>query len=192
MADKDAALVYESVANRSTTAIFVYEVNGEEYAVEYTLSFVYDIEAVKDAEISDAAKALNDEAADFGFAEIKYTAETKTGTFIFSETEKNRDLASYRDSEIVKFFMEIVNGATSVTYKVRNEEGAIVDKTVSLETLTDKKVISMAKEVLEAMADEDVLLTYGSVAGEKSTATFVYEVNGEKISVDYTLEFLMA
>ena len=176
----DGDLTYNSIANKSASATMLFEHDGYEYKGIYTVEFVYDVEKVKDAALEEVAGKLNEKASDYGFESIAY--KDKTATFTIADL--TRSLADYKDSGIVDYFIENVNGATKVKYTIGQ-----TTKEKDLIGLTNASVVSMAKELLQLLAGEGDL-TYNSVANKSVEVELTYMIGGEEIVVPYVLEFV--
>lgn len=204
MKEKATNLVIRDVVG-TATATFYYGDDTE--GVNYTLTFVDGTEddtKLKESELDESLLDYADSLgsaeglAEYGFSGIDYDAATNTVTFNVSDGTKS--LASFvalqsgDGKNIVAMFNEFAEGAESVTYSTGN----IKDKEI---TLQGSNVIYLAAELLADMAGKtyanktDALkavateLTVSEVAGKTATATFCYDVDGNKVYVNYTLTF---
>ncbi len=176
----DGDLTLGSVAGKTATATVTY---ADGSIATYTLTFTYDIKAVKNDALTEAANELNTTVTGddkYGFRSVKYENNKLT----FDILDPTALLATFKDSGIVNLFLENYKGATKVDYTTSNGKSGSID--LAEEGLTEENVRSYAAEVLKAMIDDDADLTLGSVAGRTATATVTYNTGDVVV---YTLEF---
>lgn len=176
-------LTLGAVAGKTAYAVVTYA-NGEE--ITYYLSFVYNVEEVKDDTLFADAEKLNEKLTDekYGFKSIVYDKETNTATFTVATDKDEVLLSTFKDSGIVDMFKTIVKSVKSMSYNVDD-----TDVPVTLEGLDDDDdaVIALAAELLQAMVGEGKDLKLANVVGKTATATVDYGY-GEPIT--YTLTFV--
>ena len=182
LSNEAEVLNYGSVAGRTVTATIVYNFNGKEVPVNYTVTFKADVDSVKDAFLTSKVEKLN-EVEDDGFLSIEYDAKENVATFNIENPEYM--LEDYKNSGIVGYFKTLFRDAVSATYTIDEVES----DEISLVNVTEDRLIALAFEVLSALSNEAEVLNYGSVAGRTVTATIVYNFNGQNVPVDYTVTF---
>lgn len=183
------ALTLKSVANRSVTATVNYVLGNQTDSVDYTLSFVYDMDGhvgIQDVAIYNGVMELNLENSGFGSVYYDFDNEGKRDV-VFTIQDGTVKLANFKNSGIVDLFLKNIEGATKVVYQLAEE------KTVNLpkDADTTTEVIALAKEILIYLASdsESGSLDLDSVAGDSISATVTYDVNGESRDVTYTIKF---
>ncbi len=168
---------YLDIAGKSVIATVECEVEGTTYTATYTLSFVYDVVAVKDAALTKAAQTLNTQGQDHGFSSIVYDAGTKTATFTISDLSKT--LAEFATTDIIQLFQENMKGAVKVEYADGTSD-TLTDE------LLDTQIKGFAKKALQIMA-RDTKYNLASVANTETYAIITYS-NG--VSQPYNLKFV--
>jgi len=157
------------------------QINGE------TVLYVDKIDENKDDILFTKAGELNTTASKYGFTNIVYSKDTNTATFAIDTDRKDELLYKFAATGIATMFLDNVDGFTKIAV-----EG--VETPYDVNSLNADKIIEIAAGLLANMAGKDIEyaneLTLADVIGEKTVATFYYEINGEEKSLEYTLSFV--
>ncbi len=196
-----ASLILADVAGKEATAEITYQLNGgEEKTIEYTLKFTYDLDEVKNYELTDSASKLNEELKskekDYGFSSVTYNPETRM--IEFEVSNEGSKLVNFATSGIMDMFVRFADNATEVKYTVNNQEYTenIIDSTLSgvdVKKFAARLLMRMAGKNVDnddsKLAQEAVKLTVADVAGKEAKATFTFVVDGEETAIEYNLKF---
>ncbi len=192
-----------SVAGKKVTATFTYGSGDAIETIDYTLYFQYDLEDVKNDELTDAAseldKKVKEEQSQYGFSSVTWDEATGTATFTISDNDKT--LKTFANSGIVDMFVKIAANATEASYTVN---GVATSYKEDLKSMSSSEVIKFAARLLCRMAgktfteegDSNDLVSVASalktsdVAGKSAEATFTYVINGETQTMTYKLSFV--
>lgn len=197
-----ANLILANVAGKEATAEITYKLNdGEEKTITYTLRFTYELEEVKNYELTDSAKTLNEnlkqEDKDYGFSSITYDPETNTINFEVSKEDSK--LVNFAESGIMEMFAKFADNATKVTYTVNGNTTQYSEEIIN-HVLSGVEIKKFAARLLMRMAGKEVQdndqnltdalnLTVADVAGKEAKATFTFVVDGKEIPMEYNLKF---
>lgn len=196
-----ANIALASVAGKRVTATFTYGSGETAETVDYTLYFQYDLEDVKNGELTDAAQELDKKVKEakekYGFSSVAWDETTGTATFTISNDDK--ELNAFADSGIIDMFKKIAANATKATYTVGgttyNEE--LTDLTTSnITKLAARLLCRMAGKEFSETTESNNLVSVASalktsdVAAKSAEATFTYMVDGKEETMTYKLEFV--